>query len=642
MPATQHLPQGLSATLLKLVLQSFKSQSSLLLQDGGVVVSPVSILYAVALILNAAAPCSPTHSQLWSLLRACHPGGEEQLNHLLNHLLKLLTAPGKLPHAGAAQQASSVSRHPDAPPHLGGPPSEQYAPAVQPSEEVDIAVGVFLHETRLLPTFAARMLSTLNATAREVCSYLEVNAWLQQRTRGAVARGLRGYFPGAVLLSSLHFKHSQLWSLLRACHPGGEDHLNQLLNHLMVRLTTLPPPAQSWGGPARPPPQAEVCIANGIFLRQAVLHQAYVTKMRQLLQSSVQQVSSYQEVNDWVREQTRGKIQGVLSENFIGAVLANAVYFKGKWLQPFKKELTAPAPFASPSGPIMVNMMRADLKGVLHARVPGVLDAVCLPYEGGEYRAVLLLPARPGISLDETLTCFYSDAKQMSAARHSTVDLSLPRFKVEATIKLKEVMQGLGVTAPFTLGQADFSRMGPGTFFVEDAVHKAIVEVDEEGTVAAAVTAVTCFFGAAASPDPHVRLVFDRPFVHIIEHMATQLPLFVGKVLHPSQGEQPASRSDRKQGWPQQQGQPGQQGWPQQQGQQGWPQQLGQQGQHHPVYTGPFSHITAPATAPAASFLPNTAGPQASPAGVGQHGVMNQQREQGLQLVNAAGCPVRL
>jgi serpin B len=245
------------------------------------------------------------------------------------------------------------------------------------------------------------------------------------------------------------------------------------------------------------------------------------------------------EINRVIAEQTAGKITGLLPPASIDPrtrlVLANAVYLKAAWLQPFPVAQTSDAPFY-PDGQdradVTVRMMRGT---AARAYVQGDgYQAILLPYTGGGLTMAVILPDGPLAALRPVLAARGLAGMLAGTSRHQ-VTLSLPRFRVEAAFDLIPALRLLGVHEAFS-GEADFSGITEAEpLQISTVAHKAYVDVDEQGTEAAAATAVAVF-AAALRPPPPVTMIVDRPFLFAIVHTATGLPLFLGQVSHPRSG----------------------------------------------------------------------------------------------------------
>lgn len=277
--------------------------------------------------------------------------------------------------------------------------------------------------------------------------------------------------------------------------------------------------------------QPKVVLANSIWTRNLQLAPAYAESMQAVFKATAREATNgAADVNTWVAQVTQGMIKSLISTDNFAAILANAIYFKGLWKTAFKPQLTKARGFTTAADgvqqvPMMMNTFEAR-EGILGAHVEGEYDAVALPYKGGTFSALALLPAH-GKSAEHALRLWASGAQALTPVGRLMV--VLPKFKVSSSMSLKPTLEAMGVKAAFS-GAADFSRMASGTLFVSDVVHKAVVEVDEEGTVAAAATAVMM---VRSMPLPAQELIFDRPFAFIIRHDATQLPAFVGIVNDP-------------------------------------------------------------------------------------------------------------
>jgi len=246
------------------------------------------------------------------------------------------------------------------------------------------------------------------------------------------------------------------------------------------------------------------------------------------------------EINRVIAEQTEGKITGLLPSGTVTAltrlVLASAVYLKAAWTDPFPERATADAPFYpdGPDGPALTVPMMRGTAPRAYLRGDGY-QAVLLPYRDIGLAMAVLLPDGPLAALRPKLAAAGLGGLLAGTARYQ-VTLSLPRFRVEAAFDLIPALRRLGVAAPFG-GDADFSEITADAQLRIGAVaHKAYIDVDEQGTEAAAATAVVMRTAAAMRPPPLVTMVADRPFLFAIIDTATGLPVFLGQVSHPAAG----------------------------------------------------------------------------------------------------------
>ncbi len=246
------------------------------------------------------------------------------------------------------------------------------------------------------------------------------------------------------------------------------------------------------------------------------------------------------EINRVIAEQTAGKIHGLLPPGAIDSltrlVLASAVYLKAAWAQPFPESATADAPFY-PDGPdrpgLTIPMMRGTAPRP-YLRGDGY-QAVLLPYRDISLAMAVVLPDGSLTALRPKAAAAGLGGLLAGAARHQ-VTLELPRFRLEAAFNLIPALRRLGVTAAFG-DDADFSGITDAEpLRIGTVAHKAYIDVDENGTEAAAATAVAFTPLTAFRPPPPVTMRVDRPFLFAIVDTATSLPLFLGQVSRPGTG----------------------------------------------------------------------------------------------------------
>ena len=241
-----------------------------------------------------------------------------------------------------------------------------------------------------------------------------------------------------------------------------------------------------------------------------------------------------QEINQFIAEQTAGKISDLLSPGLLRAgtslVLASAVYLKAAWARPFPAAATRDAPFRpDPDRQVMVPTMH--LRTTLRYQRGDGYQAVGLPYAGSRLELVIILPdgspgPRPG-----------GLAGLLAGLAPRQVSLALPRFRVTTGFGLRPVLAALGMPLAFST-QADLGGITTAQRLrIDEVVHKAYIDVNEEGTEAAAATAVVIRAMARfAAGDPPVEMIVDRPFLFAITDSRSGLPLFLGRVTDPTQG----------------------------------------------------------------------------------------------------------
>ncbi len=243
------------------------------------------------------------------------------------------------------------------------------------------------------------------------------------------------------------------------------------------------------------------------------------------------------QINQAVAEQTAGKITGLLPPAAVSSatrlVLTSAIYLKAGWATTFAEQETADAPFYPDGrdGPAATVRMMRGTAARPYVRGEG-FQAVVLPYRDGRLAMAVVLPDGPLAALGPALAAGGLRGPLAGTARHQ-VTLALPKFRLETALDLIPVLRRLGVRQAFT-ADADFGGITDAARLAVSAVaHKAYIDVDEQGTEAAAATAVSFRPLAAFRPPPPVTMTVDRPFLFAIVHTPTGLPLFLGQVSHP-------------------------------------------------------------------------------------------------------------
>jgi serpin B len=240
-------------------------------------------------------------------------------------------------------------------------------------------------------------------------------------------------------------------------------------------------------------------------------------------------------INDWVSDQTEGRIEDMTPRGHLGPltrlVLANAVYFNAAWADRFKKSQTKDGAFHLLDGSQVTVPMMTHSASYGYAKGKR-WQAVELPYDGHELSMVILLPKAGEFErFEDSLDVDRVDAI-LGRLRHQRFGLTLPRFEFESEFGLSDALAALGMPDAFTAG-ADFSGMdGTKELFIHAVVHKAFVSVGEAGTEAAAVTVVTVAPGIL--PTEPTRVTVDRPFLFLIRDLETGAILFVGRVMNPA------------------------------------------------------------------------------------------------------------
>jgi serine protease inhibitor len=287
-------------------------------------------------------------------------------------------------------------------------------------------------------------------------------------------------------------------------------------------------------------------LANAIWFQDGIrLKPGFVATNSRFFQAELAPVNfknpeSAQIINDWADNRTQGRIKDVVRWPFpplTRVILANAIYFKGKWDRPFDKKETKPRPFHPANGKAKpAPTMRQ--RGKFSYQEGGGFQAVRLPYAGGRLQMCLFLPdtnSSPARLLAGLNSDVWRD-KIVPGFRDQEGTLAFPRFKIEYDVSLNDPLQALGMRHAFD--DADFSAMASEPLFVSKVEQKSFVEVNEEGTEAAAVTTVVMRAMAIMEPLKPFEMIVDRPFFFVIEDSKTQSILFMGMVYDPAgQGE---------------------------------------------------------------------------------------------------------
>lgn len=250
-------------------------------------------------------------------------------------------------------------------------------------------------------------------------------------------------------------------------------------------------------------------------------------------------------INSWVEEQTNDKIKDLIPRGYLNSlirlVLTNAVYFKGFWSKQFDKKDTKEEDFRIiPNNKIKAQMMYLSGKeAMFNYADTDNLQILELPYEGEELSMLILLPKEDDLKAIEESLNSEKLAEWKSILRNEKVNVYLPKFKFETKYFMAQDLKSMGMSTAFELGvdyggEADFSGMtGNKRLNIDEVIHQAFVEVNEEGTEAAAATAVG-IATASISPQPIKIFKADHPFIFIIQDRDTDNILFVGRVSNPT------------------------------------------------------------------------------------------------------------
>ncbi|PMB22155.1 serpin family protein [Fischerella thermalis] len=287
-------------------------------------------------------------------------------------------------------------------------------------------------------------------------------------------------------------------------------------------------------------PEIQLNIANSLWANQGVkFNPDFIKKNQDFYQAKVtnlnfQDPNSVSKINNWVSESTRGRIDKIVEKIEPDQVLflLNAIYFKGKWTNEFDKQQTVQQPFYLTSSTQKQHPMMSQ-KGKYKYYENEQFQAASLPYgKDGKFSFYVFLPKK-----NSNLKSFYENLnaenweKWISQFSLREGLIRLPRFKMDYEITLNTALEALGMGEAFT-NKADFSQMGQN-FQISEVKHKTFVEVNEEGTEAAATTSVGVTAVSATFNQQPFQMIVDRPFFCAIRDNQTGSILFMGAILDP-------------------------------------------------------------------------------------------------------------
>lgn len=285
----------------------------------------------------------------------------------------------------------------------------------------------------------------------------------------------------------------------------------------------------------------KVLIANTLFVRNGVTLKDLFARKANLYYKADPKIrdfnaSTLDEINQWASDNTEHMIKKVLDENEFNprsavSYLLNAIYFKGTWTYQFDKNKTAVESFhpAGGQGSVVNVPMMQLIANVDYARNDDY-RALCLPYGNGSYRMTILLPvvSQTQNGYDVPAVPSLETWNQLNNSMTKTdFEIKLPRFEMNAEVDLIPVMESLGMTDAFIPGTADFGDFceDPGGLYINLMKHVVKIKVDEEGSEAAAVTAIGVVRGGNTLP----KFIADRPFIYVISDTVTGSIFFIGR-----------------------------------------------------------------------------------------------------------------
>jgi serpin B len=243
------------------------------------------------------------------------------------------------------------------------------------------------------------------------------------------------------------------------------------------------------------------------------------------------------QINRWTEEQTKERIKDLFPAGSLNSqtrlVLTSAIYFYGKWQDPFVPSHTEPAPFTLPGGGTAQASFMNQTSHFGYAETPAA-QILEMRYAGTGFAFDVVLPKTAGglADIEKSLTAENLTAWVGSLGARN-VQVSLPKFRAESEFSLRKALSTLGMPAAFT-DQADFSGIDPKRgLAISEVVHKAFVDVSEKGTEAAAATGITMRATAMRMPEPPVVFRADHPFLFMIRDTRSGAVLFIGRLMNP-------------------------------------------------------------------------------------------------------------
>ena len=288
----------------------------------------------------------------------------------------------------------------------------------------------------------------------------------------------------------------------------------------------------------------ELVVANALWgQKDYKFLPEFLTLVRENYGGDLQQVdfaaqteAARKTINAWVESKTKDKIKELIKPGTLDSmtrlVLTNAIYFKGKWASPFKPERTEDSPFVLPDGQ-KVNVLMMNQTGKFGYMETNDIQVLEMPYVNTDLSMVILLPKKlDGIKELEKELVSDNLAGWLAKIHKREVQVFFPRFKMTSEFSLAKTLSSMGMPDAFS-GKADFSGMtGNKDLFISAVVHKAYVDVNEEGTEAAAATGVAMKLTSVGKPPAVFRA--DHPFIFLIRDNKTGSILFMGRTANPA------------------------------------------------------------------------------------------------------------
>ena len=291
----------------------------------------------------------------------------------------------------------------------------------------------------------------------------------------------------------------------------------------------------------------KLLTANRLFIEKSFeVFESFINGTREFYDAEVALVDyikhcekARKEINRWVEQKTNDKIKGLIPAGALSVntrlTLVNAIYFKGLWLKPFRKEQTIRRSFfVAKKRKLQVPMMRQEAIFKFTVSRELACQILEMPYIGKKMSMVIFLPVeKHGLaSLEEQLTLenLQASLSALEASKPRKMKVYLPKFKLTQKFDMKDILSKMGVEEMFIRDKANFTGIADDPLYVSKVFHKAFVEVNEEGTEAAAATGIVI---QARGRKP--MFIANHPFMFLIRHSETGAILFLGRLMKPVQ-----------------------------------------------------------------------------------------------------------
>ena len=290
-------------------------------------------------------------------------------------------------------------------------------------------------------------------------------------------------------------------------------------------------------------PKLQLNIANSLWARKGFsLKPDFIQRTKDFYAAEVASLdfssaTAPATINSWVKNNTGGRIEKIVDDKISDDTilfLINAIYFKGQWSTEFEKSKTREDDFKLADGS-QKKLPLMSQSGKYNYYKAKDFQAVSLPYGSGRMSMYVFLPDKSTSmeQFERNLTVANWEA-WMRSFRPAPGELMLPRFKIEYEVNLNDVLKALGMAEAFDSTRANFSGIAQGGIYISEVKHKTIAEVNEEGTVAAAVTSVGIQVASVQPPQENFIMKVDRPFFVAIRDNVTGTVLFMGSIADPA------------------------------------------------------------------------------------------------------------